>query len=80
MADSMVRVALGKNINVSGIANDGMSGKWRAQAWRMEIVSIDRPASAADSRALVADLVQNSPRSILVISHTAGCSWPSYSI
>ena len=38
-----VPLVLGKNINASGIASDGMSGKWRAQAWRMEIVSIDRP-------------------------------------
>src|SRR5476649_2643413 len=49
LADSMVRVVLGKNINASGIANDGMSGKWRAQAWRMEIVSMDRPPSAASA-------------------------------
>eukprot|EP01133_Synstelium_polycarpum_P000044 gene44-57_t len=58
LADSVVRVVLGKNINASGIASDGMSGKWRAQAWRMEIVSMDRPASAGSVPAGVMESVQ----------------------
>jgi hypothetical protein len=43
LADSVVRGALRRKLNASGIASDGLFSKWRPQAWRMEIVSIDRP-------------------------------------
>jgi hypothetical protein len=43
LTDAVVRVVRGKSINASGIASDGMVGKWRAQAWRMEIVSLEQP-------------------------------------
>ena len=43
LADSFVRVAGGRKMNASGIAQDEPFNKWHAQAWRMEIISLDRP-------------------------------------
>lgn len=58
LADSVVRVALGKNLNASGITTDGLFNKWRPQAWRMEILSLDgppKPTAAAPAGAVLSE-------------------------
>lgn len=45
LVDAVVRVARGTAINVSGISRHNLlSDVWTAAAWRMEIISLDRPA------------------------------------
>jgi hypothetical protein len=43
LLDASTRVARGKTINVSGIAAREPWHKYHAQAWRMEVISIDEP-------------------------------------
>lgn len=44
LVDAVVRVGRGSGINVSGISrHNPLSGKWTPAAWRMEVISLERP-------------------------------------
>lgn len=48
LADAVVRVAEGRRMNATGIAEvSELSSVWRVQSWRMEIISLDRPKDSA---------------------------------
>jgi hypothetical protein len=60
LADSVVRVAVGKTLNASGITTDGLFNKWRPQAWRMEILSLSGPAQLTAAASVSAVLSESS--------------------
>src|SRR5471030_2115166 len=46
LVDALTRFAEGRVMNVSGTAQDEPFNKWRSQAWRMEIISLEKPLKA----------------------------------
>ena len=43
LVDAVMRYAKERALTISGFTQDEPFNRWRAQAWRMEIVSIHRP-------------------------------------
>lgn len=46
---ALTRFAKGRVMNVSGTAQNEPWNKWRSEAWRMEIVSLNAPPKSASA-------------------------------
>lgn len=52
LADAFVRVAGGRRMNATGIAETSdLTSVWRVQSWRMEIISLDPPGTSGTAPA-----------------------------